>query len=174
MPVAFAVMVGPADLRVRKGSGLLTCVGLRAGACLCLYDPVTRVGGMAHMTDSNPGLDFVTRPGKYASHAVPALIDAMERTGASRERLVAAVTGGANSDDPDADTGVPRAIQIELLREGVHLLQSDLGGDEDRAAILDVASGMVRVKTASKGNRVLCELQGSPTMTAMRQLARSA
>lgn len=168
-------MVGPGDLRVRKGSGLLTCVGLRAGACLCLYDPVNRIGGMAHMTDSNAAMEYViTRPGRYASHAVKALIEAMERTGAVHSRLVAAVAGGAQSDDPEADTGVARAIQIELLREGVHLMESDLGGEEDRATILDVASGLVRVKTASRGNRVLCELQGSPMADAMRHLARSA
>lgn len=175
MPVAFAVMVGPGDLRVRKGSGLLTCVGLRSGACLCIYDPVNRVGGMAYMTDADPGLGLgVTRPGRYATLAVKALIDAIERTGAVHNRLVASITGGAESDDPNADMGVAKAVQIELVREGIHLMQTDLGGSEDRATILDIASGAVRVKTESQGTRTLCRLQGSPTLSALRQLAEAA
>lgn len=165
MPVAVAAMVGPADVRVRKGFGLLTCVGLRSGACLCLFDKESGVGGMVHITHAEAYEENLNRPGKYASSGLEALIQSMERAGAHRGRLVATLAGGAevSLNDGEEETivleaGVCRAVQLELDRWGIHILASDVGGREDRSVILDLGAGTVRSRTQT-GEKLLCDLR---------------
>lgn len=168
MPIAVAALVGPADFRVRKAQGLLTCVGLRSGACLCLFDPQSRVGGMVHITDADCGDLNPSRPGKYVSSGVNALIAAMERTGAHRRRLVAVIAGGAEVSVNDGaddiiviDLGICQAVRQELDNLSIPLVGQDFGGEEDRSVILDVFGGEVTVRTRS-GDRVLCPLTAQP------------
>lgn len=156
MPIAAAVMVGPADIRVRKGYGLLTCVALRTGACLCLFDPDAQVGGMVHITHSESDEMHPIRPGKYAYSGIEALIQSMERTGAFRNRLMAVLVGGAevsvkNDEDDNEpliiDAGVCRAVQLELERHGIPMAGMEVGGKSDRSVILDIGYGSVRVRS---------------------------
>ena len=167
MPIAVAAMVGPADIRVRRGFGLLTCVALKTGACLCLFDPETKVAGMAHVTSGlSPELNPI-RPGTYADSAIDALVLAMERTGAHRGRLVAALTGGVEvpSDDADAlscEVNVCRAVQKELEMRGVSILGTDFGGSEDRSVIFDLGAATIRVRTQA-GEKMLVDLAAALT-----------
>jgi chemotaxis protein CheD len=170
MPVAAAVMVGPADLRVRRGHGLLTCLALRTGACLCLYDPMSQVGGMVHITDAGIEELNPNRPGRYAASGIEGLIQAMERTGAFRSRLVAVLVGGASvsikDDENDKnplvfDAGVCRAVQLELKRQGIPISAVDVGGKSDRTVMLDVAHGAVRVRS-QQGEKTICDFHAQP------------
>ncbi len=173
MPIAAAVLVGPADIRSRRGNGLLTCLGLRSGACLCLYDAVSKVGGMVHITDSEAGEPQPSRPGRYASSAVEALTQNIERSGAVRSRLIAAVIGGAEvslrgaEDDTDTlilDSGVCRTVELELQRHNIPIGAKEVGGKSDRSVVLDVAQGTVTVKTAD--NQTLHHLQAKRSQSA--------
>ena len=175
MPVAAAVMVGPADVRVRRGHVLLTCLGVRCGACLGLYDSQVHVAGMAHVTDSEADELHPCRPGKFASSALEALIQSMERAGASRNRLKAVVIGGAeislrdgesDSDPLVLDAGIGRAVILELNRQGIEVVAEDVGGKIDRTVLIDVAHGIVTVKT-TEGDKVLADLRAQP----LRELA---
>lgn len=172
MPIAVAAMVGPADVRVRKGFGLLTCVGLRTGACLCLFDQETGVAGMVHITHGESLEENPNRPGKYAGSGVEALIHSMERTGAHRGRLVAVLTGGAavsvNDGEDDVirlESGVCRAVELELKRHGIAILGKDLGGSDDRSVLLDIGTGTVRVRTQA-GERLICDLRSETAVVA--------
>jgi chemotaxis protein CheD len=165
MPIAVAAMVGPADVRVRKGFGLLTCVGLRTGACLCLFDQETGVAGMVHVTHGESTEENPNRPGKYAGSGVEALIMSMERTGAHRGRLVAVLAGGSEVSVNDGaddviqlEAGVCRAVQLELGRHGIPILGSDLGGREDRSVILDLGAKTVRVRS-QEDEKLICDLR---------------
>jgi chemotaxis protein CheD len=172
MPIATAVMVGPADLLVRKSAGLLTCLGLRTGACLCLYDPEVQVAGMAHITDCEATERHPNRPGKYACSGVEALIEAMERTGAFRNRLIAVLVGGAEVSVRDGDegseplvidAGVCRAVELELNRNAISILAKELGGKADRSVTFDVANGNVRVKWPHSNRSRVCDLSTQPS-----------
>jgi len=166
--MATAVMVGPADLRVRRASGLLTCLGLRTVACLCLFDPETRVGGMVHITHAEPGELTLHRPGKYAPSGLEGLIQSMERTGAFRHRLTAVIVGGCEvsvrgtEEDKDPlvlDAGTCRAVELELQRQGIPLEAKEIGGRIDRTVMFDVAHGTVRVRSENS-DVILCHMGG--------------
>jgi chemotaxis protein CheD len=72
------------------------CGARDLGSCIgiAVWDPVARVGGMAHVvlpesTTSSLG----SPPGKYADLAVPALVRSVERLGGLPSRLVCNGTG---------------------------------------------------------------------------------
>ncbi len=165
MPIAIAAMVGPADVRVRKGFGLLTCLGLRTGACLCLFDQETGVAGMVHITHGDSPEENPNRPGKFASSGVEALIHSMERTGASRGRLVAVLAGCSEvsvNDGADEiihlEAGVCRAVELELNRHAIPVIGLEIGGREDRSVILDLGARSVRVRSQEQ-EKMLCDLR---------------
>jgi chemotaxis receptor (MCP) glutamine deamidase CheD len=126
---------------------------------------------MAHITHSDLTERNPNRPGKYVASGLEALIEMMERTGAFRNRLVAAVIGGAEisvtngEDNQDAlvlDSGVCRALHLELHRNGVWIRAEDVGGKTDRSVKFDAANGAVRIRKGSSDN-LLCELGAAPT-----------
>jgi chemotaxis protein CheD len=167
MPINAAAMVGPSEIRVRRGQGLITCLALRTGACVCLYDPESNVGGMAHITHSERNEMHPNRPGKFACSGIDALIQNMERAGANRTRLLAVLVGGAEVSVHDGeegtepliiDAGVCRSAMLELERQHIPLIGKEVGGKSDRNVTLDVSSGFVRVKSQNE-EKPLCRLE---------------
>jgi hypothetical protein len=105
----------------------------------------------------------------------------MERTGAHRGRIVAALSGGAlevvhgaEDDVKTVESRVCRAVLLELDRQGITLVASETGGREDRSTTLDPATGIVQVKWQSTGSQVLCDLKnGKAPSTAWQDLLAS-
>src|SRR5260370_9335468 len=82
------MVVGLGEAKVLKDvQGLEdTLVGYGLGSCvaICLWDPATRVAGMAHVV--LPGADPTGAPNaKFAGSALPALIARMQAHGAGRD-----------------------------------------------------------------------------------------
>src|SRR5512141_2188077 len=91
------IFVHVGDVEVARDHTILATVGLGSCVAIALYDPQERVGGLAHPMLPDPSL---ARPGgnpaRFASHAVPMLIERMVRAGAQPRRLVARLVGGAS------------------------------------------------------------------------------
>ena len=85
-----------------------TIVTYALGSCLgvVIYDPVARVGGMLHAMLPESSLSpekAAVQPGRFVDTGVPHLFRACYRLGASKERLIVKVAGGAalRRDDED-------------------------------------------------------------------------
>ena len=95
--VAQSVMVGMAEIQVLKGTGTFSCLGLGSCIGLCLLDPSNNVGGMAHVMLPEAFPDRpVEKRGKFADTAVPELLEQMLKAGAKKEKILAAIAGGAD------------------------------------------------------------------------------
>src|SRR5690349_20437375 len=90
-----AVGVGLGELHVLR-EGELVAYSLGSCVAICLYDPLVKVAGMAHVVlPAVPEKGAGTAPGKFADTAVPALLTAMEKAGAATTRLQCRLAGGA-------------------------------------------------------------------------------
>ena len=90
------VKVGMADLKVCKEPDSLTTLGLGSCVGICLYDPVTKVSGMAHiMLPDSKQISRDKNPAKYADTGINLLISQMVALGANKSRLKAKIAGGA-------------------------------------------------------------------------------
>jgi chemotaxis protein CheD len=134
---------------------------------VALFDPVSKIGGMAHvMLPEVNDCDSRERPGKYANTAIPSLLDTMERLGAERSRIVAAVAGGAqvcfgNSVPKMLALGSRNtiAVQKELEHCGVRCVAADVGGSQGRTFSFESGTGMVTVRTTTSADKVLCRFE---------------
>ena len=146
----------------REPTTVLTCLGLGSCIGLCLYDPASRVGAMAHIVlPDSTGAKGGPSP-RYADTAVSYLLQEMARHGASTRRLIAKMAGGAQmSPALDADsifrTGSrnAEATAASLASDGVLLAAADTGGHHGRTIRLFVRSGEVTVTTAGGEARTI-------------------
>lgn len=149
------LIAGLGDIHISDDPGTcLKCLGLGSCIGLCVYDPMVRVAGMAHIVLPESGRGGSTAlPGKFADTAVPAMLRAMERKGASRSRMVAKMAGGAQmlqalSGEASIEMG---ARNVEMTRkalanQGLNLAASDTGGNCGRSMWFEIGTGKLMVK----------------------------
>lgn len=160
---------GTTDPRVLViGVGEIACAGhprilvtQALGSCvgLTLWDPMTRLGGMAHvMLPTATDSALRGRPERFASSAVALLIERLNQLGAPRRRLLAKLAGGAAmfGNDPSLETIGQRntaEVKAQLKRLGVPIRGEDTGGSHARTIELHLDTGILLVRSYVYGLR---------------------
>lgn len=154
------IKVGMADLQVFAGSATIRTTGLGSCVGLTLVDPVTRVGGMAHvmLPSSEIAREGQLNRAKYADTAIPLMIDSMIRLGAQLRRLQAKMAGGAQmfafASSGDTMRIGPRNVESckeMLLQYSIPLLAEDTGGNFGRTIELCTETGSLFVRSVQYG-----------------------
>ena len=93
------IKVGMADLNVCISPDGITTLGLGSCVGIALRDPVTGIGGLAHimLPDSTQIKDNSNIP-KFADTGIEELVKRIVAAGGNRSRLVAKIAGGAGKD----------------------------------------------------------------------------
>jgi chemotaxis protein CheD len=146
---------------VERGRGRLMTVGLGSCVAIAIHDPLAKVGGLAHvlLPEAARGATVANRA-RYASTAVPLLIEAMRELGATGP-FVAKLAGGARLFGPllsAANTIGARnvdASRTALAKARVPVVAEDVGGEIGRTVTFDVASGALKVRSVRGSERVL-------------------
>jgi chemotaxis protein CheD len=153
-----SIPVGLGEVAVQRVDGDESLVAHGLGSCiaLCLFDPMNKVAGLAHVV--LPGSDPQNVPnGKFAGSALPALLEAMGRfgTGNDPRRLQARIVGGAHVlaiggtgsllriGDKNAE-----AVKAALAAASVPVVAEDVGGGRGRTVWFHPRdNGRIRVRT---------------------------
>ena len=151
--------VGIGDFCVKAFDGALTTTALGSCVGVVLYDPVARVGGLAHiMLPSNAQFRSGNYPAKFADTAIPAMCSRMVAQGASKYRVWAKIAGGAHMFALVTPSEVMRigernvaAVREVLDKEGIRILAADTGQNYGRSLEFSLDSGQVLVKTIEHG-----------------------
>ena len=151
------VKVGIAQMRVREAPTRMETMAL--GSCLgiVLFDEENRIGALAHVM--HPRRELVknnANRAKFVDSAIKLMLDRMVRRGASRERIVAKIFGGARMfEDVVGSKGVIQigeenitAARAELKALGIPIIAERVGGSRGRTILFDVADGSVRIRDA--------------------------
>jgi chemotaxis protein CheD len=128
-----------------------TAITTVLGSCVavCLHDPISKIGGMNHfLLPLHVDRDHSPR---FGTVAVPQLVDAVVRAGASRSALVAKVFGGASVIGVLARgrrLGEENALlALRLLEEArIPVLDKDVGGSRGRKVVFFVDEGTAWVR----------------------------
>lgn len=150
--VAQAVVAGEGEVLVTLGLG--SCVAI------LLHDRQARVGGMAHVLLPDPGASRDrSNLAKFASTAVPHLVEAMEHRGARRQRLEGRLVGGASmfaslSGPGCLHMGVRNidASRRALCAAGIPLLAEEVGREHGRSVYFYPADGRVMVRSVARAD----------------------
>lgn len=153
--------IGMADLDVTKQSGVLTTLGLGSCVGITLYDPITKIAGMAHiMLPSSKAIRNNSNAAKFADTGTLLLLEEVLKLGASRGRLVSKLAGGsqmfsfANKNDI-MKIGERNVIAVkEALQElRIPIVAEDTGGNFGRTIELYADSGILIVRTIGHGTK---------------------
>lgn len=153
------IKVGMADLQTSNHPGILTTLGLGSCVGVSLYDPVTKIIGMAHImlplsTQAKNNLNEA----KFADTAIVKLLNEMIRLGARKEKIVAKLAGGAQMFSFNQSSDIMRigarnvTVSKEKLEElKIPIISEDTGGNHGRTIELYSNDGRLLIKTIGFG-----------------------
>lgn len=153
------VRVKVADYAVRNGDAVLSTIGLGSCVAIALYDPTTRIGGLAHILLPSEGMSRDTsNRAKFSTTAVPLLIEEMRRIGA-RGNLCAKIAGGASMFAALIPAGGVNmgernvmATRDALRAHGIAIVGEDTGGDHGRSVYFHLRDGGVLIRSLKAGD----------------------
>lgn len=157
------IKVGMADYKVAVAPDILMTIGLGSCVGITLYDPVLKIGGMAHIMlpcSTNYSNNF--NKAKFADTAIEILLKELIEMGAVTRRLVSKIAGGARmfeirSTDERMKIGernVEAATKV-LESKGIPIVAKDVGGTYGRTIELNLEDGSLLVKTIGHGEKIL-------------------
>lgn len=157
------IKVGMADLNTAKAPDIITTLGLGSCIGIALYDPITKIGGLAHiMLPDSTAIKNNANIAKFADTGIQKLFDDMISMGAGRNRLVAKIAGGAKmfemsglSDIGNIGLRNAEASRKKLEELGIPLRAEDTGLNYGRTVELDCANGDFYIKSVGKPIKVL-------------------
>lgn len=159
------IKVGMADLKTCRYPDVLTTLGLGSCVGIALYDPVTKIGGLAHiMLPDSSQIQNNQNIAKFADTGVSELIRQMIFTGAPKSRLVAKIAGGAQmfAFKNEAADNILRvgdrnveAVRRALAREGIFIVAQDVGQNYGRTVELYTEDGSFVIRAVGRQVRTI-------------------
>ncbi|HEX8213402.1 MAG TPA: chemotaxis protein CheD [Longimicrobium sp.] len=137
---------------------MLVTLGLGSCVAILLQDPRAGVMGMAHALLPEPGLSRdSSNPFKFATTAVPALVQELKAMGARETRLEARLVGGAAMFSALMVPGTLnmgernlRAARAALEEAGIPILGEEVGRDYGRSVRMTIGPGNTVVSSVGK------------------------
>ena len=152
------IKVGMADLKICKAPDAITTLGLGSCVGIAIRDPITKVGGLAHiMLPDSTAIQGVSHVPKFADTGIRELIKVVVAAGANRTRLVAKIAGGAQmfsfQNKSDLMTVGERNVEAvtRILKENkIPILAQDTGENYGRTVEFFPETGDFVIKAVGK------------------------
>ena len=154
------ITIGIADMKMSKGGGILITYALGSCIGICLHDPGIKLGAMVHIMLPINMEEGRKNTMKYADTGIRETLRQMEAKGASRSRITAKIAGGAKMFEikggslSNIGQRNIESVHNTLKREGVKLLQEDVGGTVARTLLFDVGTGLGCVRCYGKPEHI--------------------
>ena len=157
------IVVGMADLNVTKAPGVLTTLGLGSCIGIALYDPISKIAGLAHiMLPDSKAIQNNSNHAKFADTAMVKMLADMERLGANRKNMKAKIAGGAQmfsfsatNDNLRVGDRNTEATKKALMQHSIPLIGQETGSNFGRTVELYAADGKFLIKAIGQAIRTL-------------------
>lgn len=155
------IKVGMADLNTCKSPDGITTLGLGSCVGIAIRDPVTKIGGLAHvmLPDSKQISNNVNKP-KFADTGIELLVDEIVKLGANRSRLEAKIAGGAQMFGFQRKSNMVQigernveATKIKLRELNIPILAEDTGDSYGRTVIYYPENGDFIIRAVGRNER---------------------
>ena len=157
------IKVGMADLNICVSPDSITTLGLGSCVGIAVRDPVTKIGGLAHiMLPDSSAIHNVTNIPKFADTGIEELVRQVVAKGASRTRLVAKIAGGAQMFSFQSKNDMVRvgernvqATKQKLAQLKIPILAEDTGKNYGRTVIFYPETGDFVIRAVGKPENVI-------------------
>lgn len=151
------IKVGMADYKVTKSPNKLITLGLGSCIGITLYDKNKKIGGMAHIMlpkNNDPAVKSL----KFADVAITEMLNEMIGMGVRVRDIEAKIAGGSQmfsftASDEKKSVGYRNIVFVKdfLKEKELKIVAEDTGGNVGRTIDIDLATGVLSVKTIGKG-----------------------
>ena len=147
-------VVGIGDMKLGRQEGTIITYALGSCIGIALYDPMIKLGALVHiMLPERVNSD--ANIFKYADTGVRETLRKLYAYGAVKHRMTAKIAGGAKMFDMKGKSSAmgnigernAQMVKRVLMQEGIRIVKEDTGANYARTMSIDLASGMVLVKT---------------------------
>lgn len=158
------IKVGMADLNICNPPDNLTTIGLGSCIGIALYDPSTKISGLAHiMLPDSTQIRNNTNIAKFADTGIQKLYDDMIAAGADKRKIVAKIAGGAKMFELSGGSNSvinigesnAAASRAKLKELGICLVAEDTGLNFGRTVELYSETGDFLIKAVGKPEKVI-------------------
>ena len=157
------VKVSIGEFRVAGAGEQLVIHGLGSCVALLLHDPAVKLSALGHfLLPEAPANRPAVPPARFATTAVPAMVEELRGCGAADERLLAKVAGAAQmfqyehkSEAEGIGARNLRATLEALERLQIEVAGSDTGGSYGRTVVVDAATGRMEIRAVRIEHRIL-------------------
>lgn len=158
------IKVGMADLKTCKAPDGLITLGLGSCVGIAIRDPLTKIGGLAHimLPDSKAIMNNNGVKEKFADTGIEELVQQMVALGANRNRLVAKIAGGATMFQLQGRSDIMKIgernvlASINKLNElNIALLSQDTGENYGRTVTFFPETGEFHIRAIGRENKII-------------------
>lgn len=159
--MADKLVIGIADMKMARGSGMLVTYALGSCIGICLYDAQIKLGALVHIMLPLNMEAGRKSPMKYADTGIRETLKQMEGKGAHRSHITAKIAGGAKmfevSGGSLGNIGQRNieSVRMVLKREGIRILKEDVGGSVARTLLFDVSNGLGCIRSYGKPETII-------------------
>lgn len=158
---ARVIEVGMGEMKTGEYPASLITRGLGSCVAITLFDPVKKIGGMAHaMLPDLERVKLRSNPSRFVNYVVKKMVEELEKQGCPRERLIAKLFGGARMfgfiasesilNVGEKNVSMAKTVLGEL---GIKIIVEETGGTFGRTTELNLETGKVLVKTIAWGEK---------------------
>lgn len=157
------IKVGMADLKVCVSPDAVTTLGLGSCVGIAIRDPVTKIGGLAHvmLPDSTQIKNNSNIP-KFADTGIKELVRQMVAKGAKQSRMVAKIAGGAQMFAFQNKSEMVRigernveATKKKLAEMKIPILVEDTGNSYGRTVVFYPEIGDFIIRAVGKPQKTI-------------------
>ncbi|PKM89943.1 MAG: chemotaxis protein CheD [Firmicutes bacterium HGW-Firmicutes-12] len=157
------IKVGMAEMQTALNPDRLITIGLGSCVGVCLWDPISKIGGMVHvmLPDSTQGRN-VQNKAKYADSGIIQLIEYMTKLGSRKTRIIAKIAGGAQMFNFSQKNEILRigernvqAVKKVLNAEGIRITAEDTGGTYGRTIVFSTIDAQLLIRSVNKNTITL-------------------
>lgn len=158
------IKVGMADLKTCVSPDGLTTLGLGSCIGIAIRDPITKIGGLAHimLPDSTAIRNAGQNIAKFADTGIVELVRQMEKRGAVRARMTAKIAGGATMFSFQGKSDLVQVGQrnaeasIKALKAlNIPILAQDTGKNYGRTVIFFPETGDYIIRAVGRAESVI-------------------
>lgn len=154
------IFVGIADLVVVHNPAVLVTVGLGSCVGISFLDEVAQVGALAHIVlPSIKQSKNKDTPLKFADSAIEMAVRILLKNGCLKNRIRTKIAGGAHmfsfAENMNIGEKNVDAVVQKLDEMNIPILASDTGGNYGRTLEFHVETGVLVVKSAFHGVKVI-------------------
>ncbi|MDA8235792.1 MAG: chemotaxis protein CheD [Clostridia bacterium] len=159
-----AISVGLGELHISKDpEKVLVCYGLGSCVGVSFYDPLLKLGALAHVVLPSSSMARVQDSlAKFADTCIPTMLQEITKMGANKSRLIVKIAGGAQvlklpgqANRLDIGGRNISAVEEALAAEKLVVGNKDVGGNYGRTMQLYIGTGIVTIRTVGQGEKEL-------------------